>query len=138
MTLLLLVMPAPNGAETRGVHVASVTAPPSTYCHPGDAKAALQHIPHHMTAEHSILTTLQRLGPRSFLPALESIPRSLRTMYLHAWQACATSCTIRSRSLRALNILIALASTLSRFFLCLAAKMSTGQPCASNTMTSVD
>ncbi len=37
-------------------------------------------------AEYAVLGSLHRGDPRNFLQALQAIPRTLRTMYLHAWQ----------------------------------------------------
>lgn len=38
-------------------------------------------------AERAVLQALAKSGPNSYLSALQSIPRTLRSMYMHAWQS---------------------------------------------------
>ncbi|KAJ3173412.1 hypothetical protein HDU87_007573 [Geranomyces variabilis] len=53
-----------------------------------NAKGAFADMPRHCVAERSILGYFKQTDRRSdFLGALESIPRNLRTMYLHSYQS---------------------------------------------------
>ncbi|KAJ3167140.1 hypothetical protein HDU88_002477 [Geranomyces variabilis] len=53
-----------------------------------NAKGAFADMPKHCVAERSILGYFKQTDRRSdFLGALESIPRNLRTMYLHSYQS---------------------------------------------------
>lgn len=50
-------------------------------------QGALKALPGFLVAERAILQALAKCGPDSFLSALQAIPRTLRSMYMHAWQS---------------------------------------------------
>ncbi|KAG7671010.1 hypothetical protein Ndes2437A_g04655 [Nannochloris sp. 'desiccata'] len=53
----------------------------------GSPNKALSVLPRNLVAERSILSTLAKEGPGATVSALLSIPRNLRTMYIHAYQS---------------------------------------------------
>jgi len=53
----------------------------------GSPSKALSILPRHSVAERSILSTLVKEGRGATVSALLSIPRNLRTMYIHAYQS---------------------------------------------------
>eukprot|EP00878_Enallax_costatus_P019895 GHUV01021006.1.p1 GENE.GHUV01021006.1~~GHUV01021006.1.p1 ORF type:complete len:667 (+),score=201.67 GHUV01021006.1:67-2067(+) len=53
----------------------------------GDIQGALKALPGFLIAERAILQALAKSGPNSYLSALQAIPRTLRSMYMHAWQS---------------------------------------------------
>ena len=52
-----------------------------------DPDAALPHLPRWMGAERSLLEGIKQLGPTNGFGALMKLPRTLRMMYLHAFQS---------------------------------------------------
>ena len=60
--------------------------PPSPLSSPA-LQAALGMMPRWATAERAILEVLSRRGPAALGPALMAVPRTLRMMYLHAYQS---------------------------------------------------
>ncbi|GLC42432.1 hypothetical protein PLESTM_001332600 [Pleodorina starrii] len=54
----------------------------------GDIKGALRGLPGFMLGERAVLGALSRQGPSAWSAALLAVPRTLRMMYLHAWQSC--------------------------------------------------
>eukprot|EP00271_Cylindrocystis_brebissonii_P012901 TRINITY_DN32409_c0_g1_i1.p1 TRINITY_DN32409_c0_g1~~TRINITY_DN32409_c0_g1_i1.p1 ORF type:complete len:1158 (+),score=223.73 TRINITY_DN32409_c0_g1_i1:246-3719(+) len=52
-----------------------------------DPRAALAIMPRHCTAERALLEGIQKFGPSNLVQALGCIPRTLRMMYVHAYQS---------------------------------------------------
>eukprot|EP00879_Flechtneria_rotunda_P004747 GHRR01005016.1.p1 GENE.GHRR01005016.1~~GHRR01005016.1.p1 ORF type:complete len:819 (+),score=345.29 GHRR01005016.1:316-2772(+) len=52
-----------------------------------DIMGALKVLPNFLVAERAVLHALAKCGPNSHLQALQGIPRTLRSMYIHAWQS---------------------------------------------------
>ena len=57
------------------------------YMHTRRTQAALRAMPGFMVGERALLGALVRHGPEAFGQALLELPRTLRMMYLHAWQS---------------------------------------------------
>ncbi|EFJ45168.1 hypothetical protein VOLCADRAFT_64047, partial [Volvox carteri f. nagariensis] len=53
----------------------------------GDAQGALRGIPNYMLGERAVLGALVRQGATAWSAAMRAVPRTLRMMYLHAWQS---------------------------------------------------
>ncbi|GIL81040.1 hypothetical protein Vretifemale_10170 [Volvox reticuliferus] len=52
----------------------------------GDAKGALRRLPHFMLGERAVLSVLAT-DPADWAGAMKAVPRTMRMMYLHAWQS---------------------------------------------------
>ncbi|GLI60780.1 hypothetical protein VaNZ11_003012, partial [Volvox africanus] len=52
----------------------------------GDAKGALRRLPHFMLGERAVLAVLAT-DPTDWAGAMRAVPRTMRMMYLHAWQS---------------------------------------------------
>lgn len=61
-----------------------------------DTKACLDKFPHFLTAERAILAALSA-DPRNFLEAIKRIPRTLRLMYVHAYQSYVWNTAVSAR-----------------------------------------
>uniref|UniRef100_A0A383W6L3 TRUD domain-containing protein n=1 Tax=Tetradesmus obliquus TaxID=3088 RepID=A0A383W6L3_TETOB len=57
------------------------------YMEQGDIQGALKVLPTSLVAERAVLQGLARHGSTAYLTALQGIPRTLRSMYMHAWQS---------------------------------------------------
>eukprot|EP01103_Thecamoeba_quadrilineata_P013382 TRINITY_DN3704_c0_g1_i2.p1 TRINITY_DN3704_c0_g1~~TRINITY_DN3704_c0_g1_i2.p1 ORF type:complete len:390 (+),score=86.56 TRINITY_DN3704_c0_g1_i2:354-1523(+) len=57
------------------------------YNETGDAEGTIKLLPRNAGMERQLFTVLQKLGPRSFLNAINTLPRNLRQMYLHGYQS---------------------------------------------------
>ncbi|KAF6264278.1 pseudouridine synthase [Scenedesmus sp. NREL 46B-D3] len=57
------------------------------YMNHGDIQGALAVLPTSLVAERAVLQGLARHGSNAYLTALQGIPRTLRSMYMHAWQS---------------------------------------------------
>ncbi|KAF8060524.1 leucine--tRNA ligase [Scenedesmus sp. PABB004] len=69
-----------------------IAAARALYLERGDAQGALKALPTFLVAERAVLATLARGGSGgggAHLAALQAVPRTLRLMYLHAWQSAA-------------------------------------------------
>lgn len=51
------------------------------------SQGCLAALPHHLLGERAVLGALARSGPSAWAAALLAVPRTLRMMYLHAWQS---------------------------------------------------
>ncbi|KAI5928555.1 pseudouridine synthase [Camillea tinctor] len=58
----------------------------STFLEKGDSQTALKHLPPRCNVERTIINHLGK-QPRDFTGAIQSIHRSMRTMYVHAYQS---------------------------------------------------
>ncbi|KAI1640920.1 pseudouridine synthase [Biscogniauxia mediterranea] len=58
----------------------------STFIEKGDSQAALKYLPPRCNVERTIINHLGK-QPRDFTGAIQSIHRSMRTMYVHAYQS---------------------------------------------------
>ncbi len=54
---------------------------------PPAPQGCLAALPHHLLGERAVLGALARSGPSAWAAALLAVPRTLRMMYLHAWQS---------------------------------------------------
>eukprot|EP00775_Hariotina_reticulata_P008044 gene8044-8239_t len=57
------------------------------YMEQGDIQGALKGLPTFFVGERAVLQTLAKSGSTNYLSALQAIPRTLRSMYLHALQS---------------------------------------------------
>ncbi|PSC67745.1 multisubstrate pseudouridine synthase 7 [Micractinium conductrix] len=57
------------------------------YLEEGDIEGALRRMPRFLVAEPLLLQALKQHGPSGYLNALSTLPRNLRTMYIHAYQS---------------------------------------------------
>jgi tRNA(Glu) U13 pseudouridine synthase TruD len=54
-------------------------------------------MPTWMVAERAILQTLVKQGPNSYTSALQAVPRTMRSMYMHAWQSWCWNTAVSER-----------------------------------------
>ncbi|RYP73176.1 hypothetical protein DL771_003812 [Monosporascus sp. 5C6A] len=82
---LLLVSPSDQNLQMRREDINRAKAC-STFLETGDFQAALKTLPRRCNVEYTLMRHLQK-QPKDFLGALQTIPRGMRTMYVHAYQS---------------------------------------------------